>query len=98
MHDIIVVKTLRTCTYRRIKCTAWTQPKLCITSKKVMYKNEKVDSVIIFQRWESFEPSSSTLGVDRHMHSWTFLYKINAKPLLLQTLFDVMRIFGSVEP
>ncbi len=32
--------------------------------------------IIIFQRWESFEPPSSTLWGDRHMRSWTFLYEI----------------------
>ncbi len=32
--------------------------------------------IIIFQRWESFEPPSSTPWEDRHMHSWIFLYEI----------------------
>ncbi len=32
--------------------------------------------VIILQRWESFEPPSSSLRRDRHMRSRTFLYEI----------------------
>ncbi len=32
--------------------------------------------IIIFQRWESSEPSGSIPGGDRHMRSQTFLCKI----------------------
>ncbi len=54
--------------------------------------------IIIFQTWETFEPSSSTPVVDGHISSWNFCTKFNDKQLLFQTFFDVMHIFGSVEP
>ncbi len=54
--------------------------------------------IIIFQRWESFKPFSSTLGEDRHMHSGLFCAKFNFKQLLFKAFFDAMRIFGGVEP
>ncbi len=52
--------------------------------------------IIIFQRYESFEPPSSTLGGHRPICSQTSL-KFNAAQLLFQTVFNAMRIFGSVE-
>ncbi len=32
--------------------------------------------IIVFPRWEPFNPPSSILGGDTHTRSWTFLYKI----------------------
>ncbi len=54
--------------------------------------------LIIFQRWESFEPSNFTLGEDRHKRSRTFLYEIQFQTTFIQTFFDGIRIFGIVEP
>ncbi len=56
--------------------------------------------IIIFQRWESFEPPSSTPGggIDRRMHSRTFLYKIQFRTTFIKNFFYIMRIFDSVEP
>ncbi len=41
---------------------------------------------------QSFEPPSSTLRGDKHMHSWTFLYKIQFEQLLFEA-FCVWRVF-----
>ncbi len=43
--------------------------------------------IIIFQRWESFEPLSSTLGGDRHMRLRTFLYKIQHQKTFILNFF-----------
>ncbi len=42
---------------------------------------------IIFQRGESFEPPSSTLKGDRHIHSQTFLYEIQFRTTFISTFF-----------
>ncbi len=43
--------------------------------------------IIIFQRWESLEPPSSTPGKDRHMRSQTFLYEIQFRTTFVWTVF-----------
>ncbi len=43
--------------------------------------------IIIFQRWESFEPPSSTPREDKQMHSRTFCVKFNFEQLLFKTFF-----------
>ncbi len=32
------------------------------------------------------------------MHQLTFLYEINSEQLLFEKFFDIMHIFGSIEP
>ncbi len=56
--------------------------------------------IIIFQRWESFEPPNSTRGGgrDRHMRLGTFRTKFNFKQLLFEAFLDVMRICSNVGP
>ncbi len=54
--------------------------------------------IIIFQKWKSFEPPSSTLGEDRHIRSLTFCTKFNFEQLLFKAFFYAMRIFGGIEP
>ncbi len=43
--------------------------------------------ITIFQRWVYFEPPSSTLGGDRHMRSWTFLYEIQLRTTFIRSFF-----------
>ncbi len=55
---------------------------------------------IIIQRWKSFKPPSSIRGggeVDI-CPCRLFCMKFNAEQLWFQSSFDVIRIFGSVEP
>ncbi len=43
--------------------------------------------IIIFQRWESFEPPSSTLEGDKHMRSQTFSYEIQCRTIFILNFF-----------
>ncbi len=43
--------------------------------------------IVIFQRWVYFEPPSSTLRGDRHMHSLTFLYEIQLRTTFIRSFF-----------
>ncbi len=47
-------------------------------------------------KWKS--PPTSTPGWDVHVCSLTFLYEIQFRTTFIWTFFDVMHIFGSVEP
>ncbi len=56
--------------------------------------------IIIFQRWESFTPTSSTMGGWGEIDTCArglFCTKFNFEQLLFKALFDAMRIFGSIE-
>ncbi len=55
------------------------------------------ECIIIFQKWQSLEIPISTPGEDRHTHSRSGR-KLNSKQLSFYAFFDVMLIFGSVEP
>ncbi len=53
---------------------------------------------LIFQPHQSFEPPSSMQG---GIYIWArglFCTKFNSEELLFEPFFDVMRIFGNVEP
>ncbi len=53
--------------------------------------------IIIYQRWEPFEPPSPIPGeIDIWSH-WLFCTQFNAQQVLLEAFLDVMRIFASVE-
>ncbi len=54
--------------------------------------------IIIFQRWESFEHPSSIQGkIDICAHGLVCT-KFNFEQLLLKAIFNVMHIFGCIEP
>ncbi len=55
--------------------------------------------IIIFHKWESFEPPGSTLGGRQTIcaHGLSCM-KFNFKQILFSAFFDVMHIFGCVEP
>ncbi len=48
---------------------------------------------IIFQPYQSFEPPSSTLEGDRHMHLRTLLYKIQFRATFILNFFSMWCIF-----
>ncbi len=56
---------------------------------------------IIFQRYQYFEPPSSTTGGEGEIDKCArklFCTKLNPEQLLFEPFFDVMRIFGRIEP
>ncbi len=53
---------------------------------------------IIFETPQSLETPSSTPGRDRHYAQQLFCKKFNAQQLLSEEFFDIIAIFGSIEP
>ncbi len=54
--------------------------------------------IIIFQKWQSFGPRSSSPGGDTHVRPLTYVQKFNSEHFLFEQFFDIIRNFGSVEP
>ncbi len=53
--------------------------------------------IIIFQRWQSFEPPSSTPAGDRRMRTATFCTKFNSAQFLFEQFFYIIGNFGSIQ-
>ncbi len=51
--------------------------------------------IIIFQTYQSLDPSSSTPGRNRHMHPLTFCGKFHSQQLLFKSFFYVTVFFAA---
>ncbi len=54
--------------------------------------------IIIFQTGKTLEPPSSTSGEDIHMRPLFFCKNFSSEQLLFETFFDIIDIFGSIQP
>ncbi len=57
-----------------------------------------VQYIITFQRWQSFEVPSSTLGEIEVCDHWLFCTKFNSQQLLFEQFFDIIGNFCSFQP
>ncbi len=54
--------------------------------------------IIVFETWQSFEPSSSNSGGDRYVRLLRFCWEFYSQQLLFETFSDIIRTFSSIHP